>query len=308
MVQYQSVFEICQFASFNELANMNWEWGYTFYNKVISFISSEYRVFLIITAAVILYPIYKLYSKEKKFGYLLIVIFLNMPCFLMIFSGLRQALAISVGIFVYMALNDKKYVKSVLWLLLAISFHSSAIVLVLLYPAYFFKIKTKHLLYIAPVSAVIFIFRRQIFTFIINFMPGKYIEFYSEIQQTGALGMLLLFLIFTVFSFVVLEESDMTEKDCFMRNLLLISTLFQFFVPIHGLIQRASYYFLIFAPVSILSIVQAPKRKLKNISNAAVAVMSIFFTLYFFYNAMFSTDNLLGVFPYRFFWSESIWW
>lgn len=305
--EYERIFERCQRASLRELFNMNWEPGYTVYNKLVSLITENYRLFLVVTAIIILYPIYKLYSDEKKFCFLLIILFINMPCFLMIFSGLRQAIATSIGIWVYMTLENRKYLKSILLVFLAISFHTSAVVLFLLYPAYFIKIKTKHLLFIIPVLSMVLIFRQQIFTLLLNYIPRKYIEFYGEIQQTGAIGMMLLFLVFIIFSFVVLDESVMSEKDYFMRNLLLISTLFQFFVPIHGLIQRASYYFLIFAPVSILSVVQAPQKKLKSISNIAVIIMSCFFTVYFLYNAAFSTDNLLGVFPYKFMWSDQQW-
>ena len=302
--EYKLIFEKCSRSSLNGLSNMAWETGYTIYNKLVSLISKDYRFFLIITALIILVPIYKLYSKEEKYSPLLIVLFINMPCFLMIFSGLRQAMAFSVGILAYMAIENKKYLLSVLLVLLAINFHFSAFVLILLYPAFFLEIKAKHLLGIVPVLLGVYIFRVPILTFIINLMPKRYMEFYGKIELTGAVGMMILFLIFSVFSFVVLDEEIMSKRDYFMRNILLIATVIQLFVPIHELIQRASYYFLIFVPVSILSIVQAPKKRWKNVSDTAVIVMGCFFTLYFFYTAFFSTDNLLDVFPYKFFWSD----
>lgn len=305
--EYKAIFEYCITAPLKNLFNMRWEPGYTVYNKLTSIISTDYRVFLIITAAVVLFPIYKLYSQERMYSVLTIVLFINMPCFLMIFSGLRQAIAISIGVLAYMAIENKKYILSALLILLAVSFHVSAFVLVLIYPAFRFEIKTKHLLYIVPIMFGIYLFRIPIFSALIGFMPSQYIEFYGEIQQTGAIGMMILFLIFFVFSFVVLDEDLMSKRDYFMRNILLIATLFQFFVPIHGLIQRASYYFLIFVPLSIVCVVKAPKRYLKNVSNLAVVVIGVFFTLYFFYNAVFSTDNLLDVFPYVFFWSGKGW-
>ena len=301
--EYKNIFEMCQNQSFRDLHRLDWELGYTSFNKLIGFISQEYRIFLVITALITLIPIYKLYVQEEKYSFLLIVLFINMPCFLMMFSGLRQTMAISIGIVAYVLLTQKKYIFSVLCVVLAAYFHISAFVLLLIYPAYFLKIKTKHLLYIVPVMLVIYLFRIPILTFLIGFMPSQYIYFYGEVQETGAIGMMILFLIFFVFAFVILDEKAMSKQDYFMRNVLLIATIFQLFVPIHGLIQRASYYFLIFVPVSIVRIVQAPKRYLKSITLVAVIVMVYFFTLYFFYTAYFSTDNLLGVFPYKFFWS-----
>lgn len=304
---YKSIFESCATTPFKELSNMQWELGYTFYNKIFSLISSNYRAFLVITSILILLPVYFLFIKEKRYCFLLIVLYINMPCFLMVFSGLRQAIAISIGILVYFAIEKKKIVLSVLLIVLASSFHISALILCILYPIYFIRIKVKHLLFITPIMLLIYIFRIPILTLMINLMPSHYIEFYGEVQQTGAIGMLILFLIFLVFSFVVLDEEIMSKRDYFMRNVLLVATMFQFFVPIHGLIQRASYYFLVFVPISILCVVQAPKRRLKNISNVAVIVMGCFFFLYFFYNAIFSTDNLLDVFPYKFFWGGQGW-
>ncbi|MBQ8301982.1 MAG: EpsG family protein [Clostridia bacterium] len=304
---YKIIFEQCSVTAFRYLSNMQWELGYTIYNKIVSLFSANYRLFLAITSAIILFPMYKLYSREKKYGFLAILLFINMPCFLMVFSGLRQAIAISIGILAYMAVEKKKYLLSALLILLAMSFHISAFILVLIYPAFFLEIKTNHLLYIVPIMAGVYLFRVPIFSFVIGFLPSHYVEFYGELQQTGSVGMMLLFLLFFVFSFVILDEASMSKRDYFMRNVLMIATVFQFFVPIHGLIQRASYYFLIFVPISIISVVQAPKKYLKNISNLAVAVIGCFFAVYFFYNAHFSTDNMLDVFPYKFFWSGQGW-
>ena len=306
LIEYKKIFEKCAASSFKGLKKFSWEIGYTIYNKLISFVSEDYRFFLIVTAIITVFPIYKLYAKETKHSFLLIVLFINMPCFLMIFSGLRQAIAISIGILVFFALENKKYVLSALLLLLATCFHTSAYILILIYPTYFLKIKTKHLLFVIPLMIGIYAYRISLFKIIINVAPERYEEFYGEIQETGAIGMMILFLIFSIFSFVVLDEKSMTQKDYSLRNFLLISTMLQFFVPIHDLVQRMSYYFLVFVPVAILSVVKAPKKVMKDISGVAIVAMSCFFVLYFFYNAAFTTDNLLDVFPYKFYWSNKL--
>ena len=304
---YENIFETSSKTPFEKLSKMKWEIGYTAYNKLISMVSTNYRFFLIVTAIVTLLPIYHLYSEEKKYSFLSILLFVNMPCFLMIFSGLRQAIAISIGIWVYLSLEKKKYILSVALMVLAMYFHTSAFILILLYFAFFVKVKTKHLIFIIPAMIAIYMYRIPLLKFVIEVMPEQYEEFYGELKQTGAIGTLLLFLVFSIFSFIVFDEKMMTRKDYCMRNVLLISTVLQFFVPVHALVQRASYYFLVFAPVSLVSVVKAPKKNLKEISDLAILVMCCFFSLYFFYNGLFSTDNLLDVFPYKFYWSTQIW-
>lgn len=305
--EYKIIFERCYRSSLDELENFRWEMGYTIYNKLVAFLSKDYRFFLVITALIVLIPIYKLYSKETKYSFLLIVLFINMPCFLMIFSGLRQAIATSIGIFAFMALKKKKYILSALLILLASWFHLSAWVLLLLYPAFFVKIKVNYLLFLLPAVIAIYVFRIPLLTALITLMPDQYMDFYGEIENTGAIGMMILFLIFSIFAFVVLDETCISKETYFLRNILLIATVIQFFVPIHGMVQRMSYYFLIFVPVAILRIVQTPRKIMKNVSDTAVIVMSCFFSLYFFYSAAFSTDNLLDVFPYKFYWSDNSW-
>lgn len=305
LLTYKSIFEKCTRTAFEKLPTLKWELGYVAYNKVVSLATTNYRHFLIITAIITTLPIYKLYIREKKHALLTILLFINMPCFLMMFSGLRQAIAISMGVLAYQALDKKRYISSVALIILATYFHASAFVLVLLYVAFFLKIKAKHLYFVIPIMGAIYIFRVQILEYVIDFLP-QYEEFYGEVEQTGAIGMMLLFLIFSIFAFIVIDEKFMTKKDYFMRNVLLIATIFQFFVPIHDLVQRASYYFLVFTPLSVTCVVSAPKKTMKEVSDLALVVMSCFFALYFFYNGAFSTDNLLDVFPYKFYWSNKL--
>ena len=280
LVEYKKIFERCYKLEFSQLSKLQWEIGYTTYCKIFSLFSQNYRFFLIVTAGLTLIPIYKLYAREEKYSFLLIVLFINMPCFVMIFSGLRQAIAISLGILAYMAIEKKKHILGLLFIALAVSFHVSAIVLVLIYAAYFIKIKTVHMVGVIPAMLAVYVYRIPIFNYVLGFLPEHYIEFYGEVEETGAVGMMLLFLVFAIFSFVILDEKTMSHKDYFLRNLLLMATISQFFVPVHGLVQRASYYFLIIVPVVLIRVVQAPKKALKGISDLAVIVMVCFFTFY----------------------------
>lgn len=128
LFEYRNLFELCQATSFDNLIKMKWEVGYTIYNKIVSIFSHSYRVFLMISAIVILIPIYKLYSKEEDYSYLAILLFINMPCFLMIFSGIRQAIAMSIGIVAYIFLEKRKYILSGIMVFVAVLFHTSAFV------------------------------------------------------------------------------------------------------------------------------------------------------------------------------------
>ena len=75
--EYEKIFERCYGTPFEFLSEMRWELGYTVYNKLISVIARDYRLLLVITALISLLPLCILYSKENKYGLLMIILFIH---------------------------------------------------------------------------------------------------------------------------------------------------------------------------------------------------------------------------------------
>jgi hypothetical protein len=68
--EYRLIFERCIYLPFERLSGLGWETGYTIYNKLVSFLTNDYRLFLAITAMITLIPIYKLYVNESRYNIL----------------------------------------------------------------------------------------------------------------------------------------------------------------------------------------------------------------------------------------------
>jgi len=298
---YKYIFETVRATPWDSLFNLSLESGYVLFNKVIGTFTDNFSVFLAITSFIIIYPLYLLYKKESTDPLLTFVLFINMPNFVMIFSGLRQALAISLSIIAFYSAKKKNFLRFILVTLLAVLFHRSAVIVLLLYPIYHSKITKKWLLFAIPSLLAAFIFNKQLFLFFIRLLGSSYYEKYAEIQSTNAYTMIILFALFLAFSFFMVNDNDLDANTLGLRNIMLLIFAIQLFAPINTMAMRMNYYFLVYIPVLISNTILYAKEKLFLLAKTARKIMILFFVIYFFYNAYTGAD-ILQVFPYRFYW------
>ena len=170
-----------------------------------------------------------------------------------------------------------------------------------MYPLYHAKITKKWLYAVIPIIVAVFIFNETIFRFLTAIL-AQYTEYDGTISSTGAYTMLILFAVFTVFSFIIPEESRMDSETIGLRNFLLLALVLQMFAPLHVVSMRMNYYYIIFIPLLIPKIIEFKSEKWGEAAVVGRHIMLIFFLGYFFFNAY--TGENLHVFPYHFFWES----
>lgn len=294
---------------FNNYANMSWdevgkdsiEYGFSYFNKIVSLVSKDPHFFLAITAVAVsamMYPTYKRLCIDSS---LTIVLFCTMSTFVMMFSGIRQMLAIGIGFIAYEFTRNKKLLLFIISVLIALLFHTSAFMLAFMYPLYHAKITKKWLYVVVPGFILAFVFNKQIFSALVLFL-SRYTKYDGSVTQTGAYTMLLLFVIFTIFVFLVPDESIIDKETIGMRNFLLFALVIQMFAPLHNLAMRMNYYYIIFIPLLLPKIIKAKSERWKQVAVSGRYIMVVFFLVYFFINA--NRGGNLDVFPYHFFWEN----
>lgn len=281
------------------------EFGFVLLNKLIGLFTDNFSVYLAIIGFLTLYPLYTLYKKESTDPFLSIILLMNMSVFVMVFSGLRQSLAIAISILAFRCVKRKKLFAFLITTWLAMAFHRSAFVLLLMYPLYHFKITKKWLWFVTPSLLAVFAFNKPLFSFFTNFLGPTYIERYSEIQETGSYTMILLFALFLIFSYVMVDDKTLDAHTIGLRNFMILILAIQFFAPIQSIAMRMNYYFLIYIPLLIPRIIENSKPDLCFLAKTARTVIICFFAVYFFYNAYFGAD-VLQVFPYQFYWENIV--
>lgn len=286
-------------STFENLANFDIEYLYVILNKFISHFFIDVRWLFVIVALISLIPMYLLYKEDCEYVPMKILVFINLPMFPMLFSGLRQAIAVSIGIISYFFVRKKRFFPYLITVLIAFAFHRSAFILLLLYPIYHIRLKRKYLFFVIPIMILIFIFNKQIFSFLSLFIS----EFFGDVKimQTGAYAIMALFILFSIFSFVIPNEDLLDKETIGLRNILLLVTCLQFFVPLHPLSMRMNYYFIVFVPVLLPKIMKHANTNMTQIVQILNVVMCVFFIVYYFMGIHTGTD-ILRLYPYSFCW------
>lgn len=294
---------------FDDFSRMDWrqagsktvEFGFSFFNKFVLLFTKEPQIFLIIAAIIPMVMIYSTYKRLCVDTSLTIVLFCTLSTFVMLFSGIRQTIAIGIGFIAYEYARKKKPVPFIITVLVAITFHTSAFMLLVMYPLYHARITQKRLYAVIPILALIFIYNKPIFS-ILSLILSRFTKYKGVISSTGAYTMLILFAVFTVWAYLIPDESKMDVETIGLRNILLFSLMLQMFAPLHTLAMRLNYYYIVFLPLLIPKIIQYRSIRWKQVAVLGRHIMVVFFLAYFFYSAY--TGVNLRVFPYHFFWES----
>lgn len=298
---YVDYFEYYSNRDWQQLWRAKGENGYIYFNKLISYISMDPQFFLGIAAVLISIMIYPLYKRLCIDASLTVMLFVTLSTFFMMFSGIRQMMAIAIGFIAYDFTRRKKLLFFLLAVFVATTFHTSAFMLYFMYPLYHARITKRWLYVVVPVLAVCFAYNRQIFGSL-SLLLEQYTEYDTTIEETGAYTMLILFGAFSVFSFLIPDERRVDTETIGLRNFLLLAFVLQIFAPLHSLAMRMGYYYIIFIPLLLPRIIAARGRKWNQVAVFARNLMVVFFLLYFFMNV--SGEGNLRVFPYHFFWEN----
>ena len=294
---------------FNNYSGMDWrdvgkeslEFGFSYFNKIVSLFTKEPQMFLAFTMIIISAMIYPTYKRLCVDPSLTIVLFCIMSTFVMMFSGIRQMLAVGIGFIAYEFTRNKKLIPFIIAVLVAMTFHISAFVLIFMYPLYYARITKKWLIAVVPILAIMFAFNRQIFS-VLALILERFTNYDASISQTGAYTMIILFAAFAVFAFLIPDESLLDTETIGLRNFLLLSLALQMFAPLHTIAMRMNYYYIIFIPLLLPKIVEFRGERWKQVAVFGRHIMVAFFLIYFFINAY--GDGNLNVFPYHFFWES----
>lgn len=301
MKNYIRIFEYIAKSSWSKALGRSAEIGYSALNKLVSLVTEDFFWMQAAAAVLSVWCLGNAYSRYSGDGALTIVLFVVLSNFVLVFSGLRQSIAISLGFWAFEQVRRRRFLPFLAVVVLAVFFHTSAFMLIFLYPLYHVRISRKWLLWVIPAMAVVFLFNRQIFGVLAVFL-SMYTKYDAHISSTGAYTMLILFSLFAVFAYLIPDEEALDADTLGMRNYLLLAVVLQMFAPLHNLAMRMNYYYMAFIPLVIPRIIRCRSTRWNQVALAARHIMVVFFAVYFFATA--PEDNVLRTFPYRFFWEK----
>lgn len=265
---YKNIFLEISNLSIKDFLTFPIEKGYELLNAIIAVFTQNFQWVVIITSFLTIFlltiVIYQ-YSKYYTLSFLLYIPFF----YFFTLSGIRQGLALSISLISFRFLKEKKFFKYLLVILLAASFHYTALVMI---PAYFvlnIKLDWKRMSVIGALAFLVYLFTEKIFLLMTRLIP-KYagygteagIEQYLNGQSWKSMAICLL-----IFVLMLLFHSRMEEKDSrnsVYLNISFISVLISLFQTKVGVLDRFPYFFNIYMIFSLPMLIDCIDKKFLN--------------------------------------------
>ncbi len=305
LVGYKAFFLDVKDMQFKNAITKDSDFLYIVLNWIIGQFTNDFQVFLAIVTALTLLPVCIQYSRERRHAFLKIVLFMNMPIFIMFFSGLRQSLAMAVTMVSFEFVKKKRFLPFIITSLIAMGFHHSAFIVFSLYPLYFLRIRKKQLFIVVPLVGVVFVFNRQIFSYLTILTSSIWGNKYDvDISSTNAYAFIILFALFVLLSYIITDERTMDDERVGLRNYMLFALFLQCFALVHTLAMRMNYYFIIFIPMAVSETLNSVSLKNRKIVKLVELVIIVFFLYYYIdnmYKMCLAGGGSLGVYPYKLF-------
>lgn len=279
--------------------------GYELYSKILSLISTNPRIITVVNTMVIqvLFFIFiKRYSKDKFYS-LFYYFFLYFYFFTL--NGARQAIAVMISLNAMAEFKNKNMVKGYLLILLAISFHSTAVVS-LLYPlANYIKWTRRKIIGSSGIMLLMLLSYNSLIELFLNFFP-RYTMYFNDgihsFSETGNGGRLLVSIFYLSIIFIYLYIKKKNEEVSPETVLLLFGVIMGMFFFKNILMSRVELYFTIFIVVLIPDLYNEIKFGFDKwlVFFIRMYIMCISFGIF----TAQLIKNINGVLPYKFFWTK----
>lgn len=274
----KSLGEIIENNSF--LNNEDGEIGYALFEKVMSLICNNYQVYLIVIAIIFMVSLgYFIYKNSIDCYISYIVFFTNFFLFFGV-TGLRQTLAQAIFLgFGYNCIKRRKLLKFLLVVVVAISFHKSAIIFLPFYFIYNMKINYKNLIIYACSYMLIFTNRWSVLMYL-NKILGYGQTYTEQVEGAGTTTFSLLLILIAFIGVWFSSQKYFTQQQTISNvNAIMVAAMCIPFTFIDPNLMRALYYYSIFLVLLIPEIIYKFKIRDRRIVKMIVVCLLIYLFL-----------------------------
>lgn len=271
--QYYRNFKIISLLKWNQIDSLRYEHGYFYLNKILSYISKDPHILIMVTSMIIIPSVGKLIYKYSKNVALSTFLYISLNSYFFQLTAMRQSLALAIILYGIGFLEKQKYLKFILVIILASMFHSSAIFLVILILLEKVKYTKKTYINSLILAGMGFLFYREIFKFtslLIDKYAGYGESIYAASNYFGAVFQFIVgFILYSIchyITFKVKSEKEIEEYKIGKISLrcLSIAVCIQLITIKMNILGRMTPYFWIFSIIAIpeaLSYIRKKQRK-----------------------------------------------
>lgn len=265
-ISYINIFNEASMYSLDTMLSTRIEVGYVILNKLLAMIFTSPYVAIFVTSAIIVIFIFmgahKLIKNKNNLPYSILIFMLTL--YPQSFNMVRQAMAIAICFYAYSFLFERKPIKYILFILLATSFHSSAILCLPLYFLYSKKSDKKKLRNIVLIIFLIVILNFNIIIWLFNNVSifSKYLAYLDV--QIGSINIVNLITVIPICLLLIIFYKALVAKDDRLGLLIYFifyATILSQFASYIMYFDRIALYFSVAAYIVYPSIIDISKNK-----------------------------------------------
>lgn len=231
--------------------------GFVVFEKLITYVTQNAKVYQVIYSSVYLLAVVTFANQLEKANFSFLFFFATLGTYIFMFTGVRQCLAMSICLFSYKFIKEHKFIPFLLLLVLAFTFHKSAILFIAAYFIYKRKISWLNTLIYAAFGALAYVYIKAIQEWFNDVLDYDY-----GIEETGS-GLIFLLVVtaITAFSyFTVLYYKKQTKESVGLLNIGVITVILWVLRLATRVAERPSFYFLFFTAAMLCYGLDAPDK------------------------------------------------
>lgn len=256
--------------------------------KLISLTGANYRVWLMLMSGFFIFSVSRFVIKYSSDGLMSFYSFISLGFLYFSFTGLRQAMALTIILFSIEYLKSRKVIPFISIVILSSLFHFSSFVFLLAYPVASMKLNWKQFNVIFISIAIPLLYRNEIINVLSKIQINRDLEYYiintTTLNYSGLIIQMMIFLFCLCFIKNLLLED---KKNIIFYNLLVLGIVFQSFATVIAEFFRLSLYF------NVISIILVPKA-ISSIKSYKLRVIVYMFVLTFFVLYVYWVGNFNG--------------
>lgn len=269
------------------IGNFNYDIGYVALNKIVKIFTNDFRIFEVIIFCISFCIFSLIIYKESKYPALSFLIYIALDFVGFNMCILRQAVACALCFLAYYFLEKNKKIWYILLVMLAITFHKTAIFFFL---SYFLSLNKKNIFSFTKNLIYIFIFYLGS-NLILPKLIGIYTNDYSNMIIVGQGFNLFLFYLISVMIMRLIYNKECSNIDIMRYDCSLGTLYIQVGALSFALFTRITRYFAIIFTLSIPNIIYKSKYK-----SLYIVIYCIMFSLLYIYGLY---SNGTNVVPYK---------
>ena len=301
---YMNLYEYCGTVPLNEIFNYRMEPGAILVYKLSYMLSSNPITIIFSMSTIIVISLYMLMDKiEKYYGEkldtsiaLLCFLFLFLP---FCFNGMRQGIAFIIGLISILEFIHNKKIASIVTILIAMSFHTSAIIIAIYMALYaFFKKNNKKIVFkTVAFSSIIAIILFAAPTILLNFSIFEKFNMYltSNSSTINKSYVILLILNMPLLILIILNRKKIVGEEKYLAGLWISSQILYFFCSFSTFLNRISLYFEVICIILIPIVINDQTNKKNNI---IIKYLCVAYMIFYFYIHFYAFGSH-GIFPYQ---------